>query len=136
MSLLSSSDESYTAYATGFPNDNMDNILFGKKYDEQMAGAENTSRSVGWVGSFGYSFDYRYSLDFNIRLDGSSVFGEDNRWAPFWSVGLRWDLKKESFFQNWGLFSEFVLRTTYGITGTQGFAPYHSLRNYILMGIC
>lgn len=98
MSLLSSSDESYTAYATGFPNDNMDNILFGKKYDEQMAGAENTSRSVGWVGSFGYSFDYRYSLDFNIRLDGSSVFGEDNRWAPFWSVGLRWDLKKESFF--------------------------------------
>lgn len=130
MSLLSSSDESYTAYATGFPNDNMDNILFGKKYDEQMAGAENTSRSVGWVGSFGYSFDYRYSLDFNIRLDGSSVFGEDNRWAPFWSVGLRWDLKKESFFQNWGLFSEFVLRTTYGITGTQGFAPYQSQELY------
>lgn len=130
MSLLDNSDESYTAYVTGFPNDNMDDILFGRKYDEQMQGAENTTRSIGWVGSFGYSYNYKYSVDFNIRLDGSSVFGEDNRWAPFWSTGVRWDLKKEHLVANWNFISDLVFRASYGVTGTQGFAPYQSQELY------
>ncbi|MEG0797014.1 MAG: hypothetical protein RR397_11010, partial [Odoribacter sp.] len=97
----------------GFPNDNMDNILFGKKYNEKMTGGENTTRTIGWVGSFGYSYDYKYSVDFNIRADGSSLFGKDNRFAPFWSAGLRWNVMKESFMKNVGAFSEFVARASY-----------------------
>lgn len=130
MSVQESSNESYGAYVTGFPNENMDDILFGKKYNEKMTGTENTSRLIGWVGSFGYSYDYKYSVDFNIRLDGSSQFGKDNRFAPFWSTGLRWDVKKERFMSRFDFISEFVLRGSYGVTGTQGFAPYQSRELY------
>lgn len=97
MSIQENSTDTYGAYVTGFPNDNMDDILFGKKYNEKVTGGESTSRSIGWVLSGGYSYKYKYSVDFNIRLDGSSEFGKNNRWAPFWSTGLRYDLKKESF---------------------------------------
>ena len=130
MSVQENSNENYGAYVTGFPNENMDDILFGKKYNEKMTGTENTSRLIGWVGSFGYSYNYKYSADFNIRVDGSSQFGKDNRFAPFWSTGVRWDVKKEQFMHRVNFISEFVIRGSYGVTGTQGFAPYQSRELY------
>lgn len=130
MSVQENRSESYGAYVTGFPNENMDGILFGKRYDEKMTGSENTSRLIGWAGSFGYSYAYKYSADFSIRLDGSSQFGKDNRFAPFWAAGLRWDVKKEHFMSCMDFISEFVVRASYGVTGTQGFAPYQSRELY------
>lgn len=129
-SLQESSDDWYGATVTGFPNDKMDNILFGKKYNEKISGSENTSRSIGFVGAFGYSFRYKYSLDFNMRIDGSSQFGRSNRFAPFWSVGARWNVKKENLMQKINFLSDLVVRASYGITGTQGFAPYQSQQLY------
>ena len=125
-SLQENTSESYSALVTGFPNDNMDEILFGRRYSEKMEGMENTSRLVGWVLAAGYSYKYKYSADFNIRLDGSSQFGTDNRWAPFWSVGLRWDAKKENFLKNADWLSDLVFRATYGTTGSQGMDPYQA----------
>lgn len=130
MSVQETTSESYGNYVTGFPNDNMDDLLFGKKYNEKVNGYESTDRSIGWVAAGGYSYKYRYSVDFNIRLDGSSVFGKDNRWAPFWSTGLRWDLKKENFLKDVSFLSDFVLRGTYGTTGSQGFNPYQAHAYY------
>lgn len=129
-SLREDRNESYGAKVTGFPNDYMDHILFGKKYNENMSGSEETTRSLGMVGTFGYSYDYRYSVDFNIRLDGSSQFGKNNRFAPFWSAGVRWNLKKEGFLQELEMVNDLVLRGSYGVTGTQGFPPYQSRQVY------
>ena len=126
MSVLENNSETYGNYVTGFPNDNMDNLLFGKKYNEKVTGDERTTRSIGWVAAGGYSYKYKYSFDFNIRLDGSSQFGKNNRWAPFWSTGLRWDLKKENFLKDVSFISDFILRGTYGTTGSQGFDPYQA----------
>ncbi len=78
-------------------------------------------RALGAVATLGYSYDYRYSADFNIRIDGSSQFGKDNRFAPFWSAGLRWNMKKESWLRNVKWVDDVVLRASYGVTGTQGF---------------
>lgn len=135
MSVLETSSDYYGTYVTGFPNDNMDDLLFGKKFDEAVTGSESTSRSIGWVLSAGYSYMYKYSVDFNVRLDGSSEFGTDNRWAPFWSTGFRYDVKKEKLFNNISWLSDFVVRGTYGTTGSQGFNPYqaHSYYNYSLL---
>ena len=38
MSVLENNSETYGNYVTGFPNDNMDNLLFGKKYNEKVTG--------------------------------------------------------------------------------------------------
>ena len=122
--------ETFGALVTGFPNDSMDHILFGQKYSENMTGSEDTTRSIGAVLTAGYSYMYRYSFDANIRVDGSSQFGRDNRFAPFWSVGFKWDVKNEQFMKSVDWLDDLVLATSYGITGTQGFAPYQSRQVY------
>ena len=123
-------DESYQTSMTGFPNDNMDHILFGKVYGENMTGSEETVRSISGVGTFGYSYNYKYSVDFNIRIDGSSQFGSNNRFAPFWSAGVRWNMKKENLFANLEWMDDIVWRMSYGITGTQGFPAYQAQQVY------
>ena len=122
--------ETYGALVTGFPNDTMDHILFGQKYSENMTGSENTSRSIGGVLTAGYSYMYRYSFDATIRVDGSSQFGRDNRFAPFWSTGFKWDITNEPFMKSVEWMDDLVFATSYGITGTQGFAPYQSRQVY------
>ncbi len=125
-SLQETSSEIYGATATGFPNDAMDNILFGKRYNANPRGRESTTRLVGGVLTMGYSYKYKYSADFNLRVDGSSLFGSDNRFAPFWSAGAKWNINKEEMFKNLKWMSDLTLSVTYGITGTQGFSPYQS----------
>lgn len=117
------------AYATGFPNDNMDEIFLGSKV-QRSEGDENTSRAFGGVATLSYTYDQRYAADLNGRLDASSEFGRNNRYAPFWSAGIRWNADKEKFIKKWNLFDELVFRATYGITGTQGFSSYQALQMY------
>ncbi len=117
------------AYATGFPNDNMDELFLGSKV-QQSEGDENTTRAFGGVATLSYTYDQRYAADLNGRLDASSEFGRNNRYAPFWSAGIRWNADKEKFIKKWNLFDELVFRATYGITGTQGFSSYQALQMY------
>ncbi len=121
--------------ATGFMNDAMDNILYGKKYYPNIRGSEGTSRFLGFVLTLGYSYLYKYSVDFNMRIDGSSQFGSDNRFAPFWSTGLKWNLKKENFLSGLSWMDDLNISTTYGLTGTQGFAPYQAQSVYTYMNL-
>lgn len=72
------------------------------------------------VGIFaGASFDYkdRYVLEGSFRYDGSSRFGEGNRWSPFGRISGVWNVGREPF---WGLdwMDQFRLRGSYGTAGT------------------
>ena len=120
---------SAAVHATGFPNDNMDEVYLGAKV-KNSTGSENTTRSFGAVGTISYTYDQKYAADINGRLDASSEFGKNNRYAPFWSTGLRWNLDKEDWIKKLKVFDELVLRSTYGVTGTQGFAAYQALQMY------
>ncbi len=116
-------------YQTGFPNDNMDEIYLGA-VPRSSHGDERTVRAIGANLTGSYTYDMKYATDVNVRMDASSEFGRNNRFAPFWSAGLRWNLDREEWIQKAKVFDELVLRVTYGVTGTQGFSPYQALRMY------
>ena len=120
--------------ATGFPNDNMDEVYLGAKV-QSTSGDESTTRSFGGVATVSYTYDQKYAADLNGRIDASSEFGRNNRYAPFWSAGLRWNMDKENWIKKLNIFDELVLRATYGTTGSQGFSPYqaHSYYTYSLL---
>lgn len=115
--------------STGYPNDNMDEVFLGAKV-QSTDGDEGTTRSFGGVATVSYTYDQRYAADLNGRMDASSEFGRNNRYAPFWSAGLRWNADKEKWIKKTGIFDELVFRGTYGVTGTQGFASYQALQMY------
>lgn len=119
--------------ATGFPNDNMDEVFLGAKV-QSTNGDESTVRSFGSVATISYTYDQKYAADLNGRIDASSEFGRNNRFAPFWSMGLRWNADKEKWVKKLHLFNELIFRTTYGLTGTQGFSPYQTLQMYNYSG--
>ncbi|WP_242927505.1 SusC/RagA family TonB-linked outer membrane protein [Pontibacter vulgaris] len=78
---------------------------------------ENTLLS--YFGRVNYSFKDRYLLGLNFRADGSSRFGENNRFGFFPSVSVGWRLIEEEFMSGLEALSELKLRASYGITGNQ-----------------
>lgn len=130
MQTASSTTESMTAW--GFLNNHVDYITFAKQYAEggKPGGQESRTRSLGLTGAVNYAYDERYLLDLSLRFNGSSVFGSDNRWGTFWSVGGGWNLHKEHFMSNAKWLDLCKFRVTYGLTGNQNFSPYQAKATY------
>ena len=67
---------------------------YAKEMYNKTTFSESTKRLVGFLFSLNYSFKDIYLLDASVRIDGSSAFGNDKRFAPFWSFGLGVNLHK------------------------------------------
>lgn len=88
-----------------------------EREDPRLRKSENYL--VSFFGRLNYTFNDKYYLTFTLRNDGSSRFGEDNRWGLFPSVALAWNVKQESFLQDVDVLSTFKFRLGYGVTGQQ-----------------
>ena len=82
---------------------------------------------ASWLGRVNYTFDDKYLFTASMRMDGSSRFGANNRWATFPSVALGWRISEEAFMQNVLVVSDLKLRASYGKTGNTALNPYQSL---------
>lgn len=114
--------------ATGYPDSHMTDFIFGNKMSNNPSGTESLSRSMGLIGQLSYSYDNRYSFDFNVSAENSSRYGADHRMTPFWSTGVRWNAYQEKWLQ--GRISNLVFRMTYGINGEQNYDPYQAIEFY------
>lgn len=126
------SNKEFSVVAEGFPNDNLDYISFATQYQKNGSprGDEYTSRLLGFLGNFNYSYDDRFLADFSLRADASSQFGADRRWAPFWSAGAGYNIHNEKFMENARRVDRLKLRATYGLTGSQDYDPYQAMTMY------
>ena len=75
-----------------------------------------------FFGRVTYQYDSKYLATINFRADGSSKFGENNKYGYFPSFSLGWKISEEEFMQNLG-FSNLKLRAGWGITGNQEIPP-------------
>ena len=81
-----------------------------------------------WFGALNYNYDDRYFVDLSVRRDGSSLFGENNRWATFGAVAGMWKISSESFMtstKSW--LNDLAVKASYGSTGNSGIAAYRAL---------
>jgi len=86
---------------------------------------------LGAYARLNYGYKGRYLLNAAIRRDGSSRFGEDNRWGSFPSLSLGWVISEENFGKNLGPLSFLKLRAGYGVTGNFNIGDF---RQYPLIG--
>jgi TonB-linked SusC/RagA family outer membrane protein len=90
------------------------------------ASANATDRGINSIfGQLRYNYLYRYILSFTARYDGSSRFGEANRYGFFPAVSLAWRMSEEPFFRRLNLpVSEWRWRAGYGVTGNDGIPDF------------
>ena len=77
------------------------------------------------------NFDYKskYYVTATIRRDGSSRFGQGNKYGTFPSGSLAWRISNEGFFKS-KVVNDLKLRAGYGITGNQEIGNYSFSSNY------
>lgn len=130
--VISNNARTYSFAAEGFADDDLDFLPTALQYQQggKPGGSEAKTRSVGLVASLNYSYDNRYFADLAYRLDGSSQFGSDKRFAPFYSVGIGWNLHHEPFMQRVKFVNLLKIRGSFGQTGSQRFNAYQAIATY------
>ena len=119
-------------YATGFLSDELADIAYATSYPNGNApsGSEDVTASVGAFVAANFIYKNRYVVDGSYRLSGSSKFGANNRYAPFWSAGLGYNLHNEEFIKKLGWVNTLRLRGSYGYTGSVKFDAYQAVTTY------
>jgi TonB-linked SusC/RagA family outer membrane protein len=96
---------------------------------DQSTGTNNGDDGTEWAiesyyGRLNYNLLDRYLLTATLRADGSSSFGEDNRWGWFPSAAFAWRVNNEKFMQNIHWIDNLKLRLGWGLVGNQSAGSY------------
>ncbi len=75
-----------------------------------------------FFGRVTYQYNNKYLFTANFRADGSSKFGENNKYGYFPSFSVGWKISDEDFMKN-SVFNNLKLRAGWGITGNQEIPP-------------
>jgi len=119
-------------YAIGFPENSNGNPRFAYGYEAngKPEASQSISRRNSLVSSFNYSYDRRYNADISFTYDGSTSFGTNNVYSPFFSAGLSWNLNNEQFLKGVTWVDLLRLRANIGVTGNQNFSSFTSISTY------
>ena len=126
--------DGFQVTSTNFPVDNIGYGNFalsnpyaisGYRVNFGADGVFQENKLISDFARLNYSYSDKYLFQGSIRRDGSSVFGQNNQWGYFPSVGLAWRINEEGFMKNQSVFNDLKLRASYGVTGNAtGFNAY------------
>ncbi|MDH7447024.1 SusC/RagA family TonB-linked outer membrane protein [Aquimarina sp. 2201CG14-23] len=110
----------------GFPSDDLQTL---NSAAEITAGGSSRTRFnfLSYFGRATLSIANKYLLKASLRYDGSSRFGEENRFGWFPAASAGWIVSEESFLSNSEVLSLLKLRGSWGVTGNAGIGNFASL---------
>lgn len=126
---IEGTSDGYTAI--GVLSDKADHVTQAIGFSEGStpSGGRERSRLLGGYINAAYSYDNRYFIDFSYRREGSSKFGASNKYAPFGTIGVAWNLHNESFIPQ-RIFSLLKIRLSTGVVGKISFHSYQAQLSY------
>ena len=93
--------------------------------DDQVGYDETEWSMLSYFGIVDYNYDSRYYIKASLRLDGSSRFGDNNKYGTFWALGTSWNMHNESFIKdNFSWVNNAKLRASYGVNGNNQIGNY------------
>ncbi len=87
----------------------------------------NADQMESYFARMNYNYQEKYLLTLTGRIDGSSKFGANNKYAFFPSAALGWRVSQEGFLKENKTISNLKLRASYGFTGNSGIGAYNSM---------
>ena len=123
--------QSSSASARGFLKDDLSDLSFSIAYSgNKPSGTDRIATQVGLFLNGNFSLWNRYFFDASYRASGSSRFGSNNSFAPFWALGAGWNIHREGFAKEWKWLNTLVLRYSAGYTGSVSFDYYQAKTVY------
>ncbi|MCI6549250.1 MAG: SusC/RagA family TonB-linked outer membrane protein [Prevotella sp.] len=116
----------------GFNIGSLSDPIYAAQQPDKTVDTKSTTRLFGFLSSLNYTFDEVYLLDASFRLDGSSQFGKDKRFAPFASIGLGLNIHNYKFMKELPWINTLRVRGTYGSTGKVNFSRFDVISSYIV----
>ena len=119
-----------------FPNDGSKYYImgYGTYLTDGRAGISSykspRERLIAVFARVNYSYDDRYLVSASLRHEGSSKFGDNNKWGNFPALSAAWRISQESFMRDIPWINDLRLRAGVGTTGNQGFDPGVTTRMY------
>lgn len=112
-------------------NDFLSNIAAAKtKTIKQSANLEY--KYVALFGRLNINYNSKYLINLTARRDGSSRFGDNNKFGNFAAIGVAWIFSKENFLKDSSWLSFGKLRASYGTAGNDNIGDYQYLDTYSL----
>lgn len=93
----------------------------------EMGTNKSDSKLIAFFGRVSYDYKNRYLMTASLRYEGSSRFGDDNKWGYFPAVSAGWRISEEAFMKDIEWIDDLKVRGDYGVTGNQDFRNYLSL---------
>lgn len=125
---ISNYDESSFASRTNFASEDPNYAyLDAGAANKDNGGGATAFRLASYFAKVNYSFADRYLLSATLRRDGSSRFGENERFGVFPALSAGWRLSEEAFVKDaLPILSDLKLRAGWGQTGNQDIANFAS----------
>ena len=118
--------EGFQVVTRGQSNDSFTLLSSGTRATS-WADSSSSHSFLSFFGRAEYNYTDRYYADFSLRTDASSRFGENGRWATFWSLGFMWNVKREKFLQNVKWLSNAQIAVSTGTSGNSSIPDYDHL---------
>ncbi|MXN90401.1 SusC/RagA family TonB-linked outer membrane protein [Flavobacterium sp. Sd200] len=83
------------------------------------SGFAQVNELQSYFGRVNYAFDGKYLLTASLRADGSTRFGENNKYGYFPSAAAGWNISEENFLKGSSIINNLKLRASWGQTGNQ-----------------
>ncbi|GAA3783511.1 TonB-dependent receptor [Flavobacterium ginsengiterrae] len=99
-----------------------------------LSGYAQENELQSYFGRLNYTFNDKYLLTASMRADGSTRFGDNNKYGYFPSFALGWNISKESFLENVTALNNLKLRASWGQTGNQEVENKITKASYSLSG--
>lgn len=117
--------ESLSASRKGYISDAIHSLNVGDSSTSTNSGDDGTQWAIeSYFGRLNYNLLDRYLFTATLRTDGSSSFGENNRWGWFPSAAFAWRISNEPFMEKAGFISNLKLRLGWGHVGNQSSGSY------------
>lgn len=84
-----------------------------------ISGYSQENELQSYFGRLNYSFDGKYLVTASVRADGSTRFGENNKYGYFPSFALGWNVNRENFLMDSNVVNNLKVRASWGQTGNQ-----------------
>lgn len=126
------SANTFSARGSGFPVDETqtNNMGMADASRYSVNSGRNNNKLFSYIGRANFNLWDKFLFTATLRVDGSSRFGENNKYGYFPSGAFAWKMHQHDFIKNLNLFSSLKFRSSYGRTGNQDIDNFLSITTF------